>query len=265
MTRDVPWAPTAESVLPRWASALAVVAHPDDESFGLGAVLDALVHSGCTVSVLCLTKGEASTVHGISGDLRALRALELRDAAAVLGLSSAELSDHPDGALERVGSGVLVREVRAAATSTAAEGLVVFDPSGVTGHPDHATATQAALEAATALRLPVLAWTLPRNVAEQLNEELDTDFVGHEPSEIDLTVPVERDRQRTASLAHASQAVPTSVLWRRLELLGDVEHLRWLRPPEDGSRWVSSTPVTAAPTDGASVQVEHRFGERPDI
>ncbi len=112
MTVDVSRASTAGSVLPAWGSALAVVAHPDDESFGLGAVLEALVRSGCAVSVLCLTRGEASTVHGISGDLRGLRAMELRDAARVLGLSSAELSDHPDGALERVDRGVLVREVR---------------------------------------------------------------------------------------------------------------------------------------------------------
>ena len=41
-----------------------------------------------------------------------------------------------------------------------------------------------------------------------------------------------RQRQIVASLAHASQAVPSSVLWRRLELLGDREHLRWLRREE---------------------------------
>ena len=28
--------------LPGWSSVLAVVAHPDDESFGLGAILDSL-------------------------------------------------------------------------------------------------------------------------------------------------------------------------------------------------------------------------------
>lgn len=215
--------------LPGWSSVLAVVAHPDDESFGLGAVLDAFAQSGATVSVLCLTRGEASTVHGVGGDLHALRAVELQRAAVVLGLTSAQLSDHPDGALDQVSHAVLVHEVSEAAERSGAEGLVVFDPSGVTGHPDHQAATSAALEAATQLDLPVLGWTLPRSVADQLNEEFGTGFVGHEPSEVDLTVAVDRDRQRVASLAHASQAVPTSVLWRRLELLGDVEHLRRLR------------------------------------
>jgi N-acetylglucosamine malate deacetylase 2 len=42
-------------------------------------------------------------------------------------------------------------------------------------------------------------------------------------------VPVDRSLQLAAVACHPSQAVPGSVLWRRLELLGDEEHLRWLR------------------------------------
>ena len=265
MTVKVVHAFSEVSALPGWASALAVVAHPDDESFGLGAVLDMFARSGSAVSVLCLTKGEASTVHGISGDLRTLRAMELRDAATVLGLSSAELGDHPDGALGRVDHALLVREVSAMATRVGAEGLVVFDPSGVTGHPDHVAASAVALDAATALDLPVLGWTLPHSIAAQLNEEFDTSFVGHEPSDIDLSVPVERDRQRAASLAHASQAVPTSVLWRRLELLGDVEHLRWLKGSDGGRPGALSMKVTGNMPDVASMRVEYRSGDRFDI
>ena len=251
MAVEVDQSPSSAAVLPAWTSALAVVAHPDDESFALGAVLDALVQSGCHVSVLCLTRGEASTVHGIGGDLWALRAMELRDAAAALGLSAAELSDHPDGELGRVSRSALVHEVREMALRAGAQGLVVFDDSGVTGHSDHIAASEAALDAATELRLPVLGWTLPRSVAEQLNEEFGGTFTGHEPGEVDLTVSVERDKQRMASLAHASQAVPTSVLWRRLELLGDVEHLRWLKRPAESGQPVPAEAigVPAATTD----------------
>jgi hypothetical protein len=54
-------------VLPVWTSVLVVVAHPDDESFGLGAILDAFTAAGATVEVLCLTHGEASTLHGAPG------------------------------------------------------------------------------------------------------------------------------------------------------------------------------------------------------
>lgn len=218
----------AETV-PEWGSVLAVVAHPDDESFGLGAVLDALSTSGSRVSVLCLTHGEASTVHGVSGDLATLRAAELQAAAAALGVASAELRDHPDGSLGAVPRHTLVEDVAQVAEAVGAAGLVVFDPSGITGHPDHVAATAAALDAADALGLPVLGWTLPRATADQLNAEFGAGFTGHDLAAGDLLLAVNRDRQRAACQQHESQAVPTSVLWRRLELLQDIEHLRWLR------------------------------------
>src|SRR5450759_989291 len=68
-------------VLPAWATVLAVVAHPDDESFGLGALLDAFARAGAGVEALCLTHGEASTLHGAPGDLASLRGTELAAAS----------------------------------------------------------------------------------------------------------------------------------------------------------------------------------------
>jgi N-acetylglucosamine malate deacetylase 2 len=208
-----------------------VVAHPDDESFGLGAVLAAFVHTGARAAVLCLTRGEASTVHGVEGDLHRLRARELATAAATLGVATSTLLGYPDGALSGVCRSRLVGDVGDAVRDTGTDGLLVFDPSGVTGHPDHAAATAAALAAADVLDLPVLGWTLLATVAATLNAERGTAFTGHAPADIDLVVPVDRARQRAAIAAHASQAVPTSVLWRRLELLGGTEHLRRLRAP----------------------------------
>jgi hypothetical protein len=92
-------------------------------------------------------------------------------------------------------------------------------------------ATSAGLLAAQMRDLPVLGWTLPETVAAQLNQELGAGFIGHRDHDIDLRVSVDRTRQRLASLAHKSQALPSSVLWRRLELLGDTESLRWLHEP----------------------------------
>ena len=71
--------------LPAWSSVLAVVAHPDDESFGLGAVLSAFIEQGATAAVLCFTRGEASTLGPRTEDLSAIRANELTAAAHVLG------------------------------------------------------------------------------------------------------------------------------------------------------------------------------------
>jgi LmbE family N-acetylglucosaminyl deacetylase len=115
------------------------------------------------------------------------------------------------------------------AERSGAQGLLVFDPAGVTGHPDHRQATAAALAAATQVGLPVLGWTLPAAVADVLNSEYATAFIGHRSADIDLVVRVDRRRQCEAVRHHPSQALPTSVLWRRLELLGPYEYLRRLR------------------------------------
>lgn len=227
----VPSAEPAGGALPGWRRPLVVVAHPDDESFGLGAVLSAFVRDGARVAVVCFTHGEASTLHGVEGDLRELRAGELAEAAHRLGLSQVTLLDEPDGALGVAGSEPLVTAVLREIDRHAADGLVVFDDTGVTGHLDHVAATRAAVAAAEGVGLPVLAWTLPEAVAGVLREEFGAPFAGRDPDGVDLVVPVDRAAQFDAVAAHPSQAVPGSVLWRRLDLLGPVEHLRWLRPP----------------------------------
>lgn len=221
----------AHTQLPPWDSVLAVVAHPDDESFALGGLLAAFAEAGAWVSVLCLTRGEASTLHGVSGDLTELRAEELAAAAAALGLRDVALLAYPDGRLPEVDLDELAAHVVTTARDVGADGLIGFDPTGVTGHPDHTHATAAAIHAADTLDLPVLGWTLPDTVAEQLSAEHGAPFEGHTETEIDLVVTVDRTLQLEAVGSHPSQAVPGSVLWRRLELLGDREHLRWLRRP----------------------------------
>jgi N-acetylglucosamine malate deacetylase 2 len=221
---------TALDALPAWESVVVVVAHPDDESFGLGAVIERFVSSGAAVSVLCFTHGEASTLHGVEGDLATLRAGELAAAAQVLGIESVRLLEYPDGSLDRTSADVLAEDVLALVDERGAQGLLVFDASGVTGHPDHVRATSAAVVAGQRRGLGVLAWTVPDTVAAALAEEYGAGFVGHDASEVDLVIPVGREHQLEAVTCHPSQAVPGSVLWRRLELQGGVEHLRWLRP-----------------------------------
>jgi LmbE family N-acetylglucosaminyl deacetylase len=211
--------------------ALTVVAHPDDESFGLGGVLDLLARRGAEVSVLCFTHGEASTLHGgRTGDLFAVRQAELAAAAGALGVGHTRLLSYPDGALASVALSELVAQVRATTAELVPSHLVAFDESGVTGHPDHAHATAAAVTAGTLLGLPVLGWTVPEVVARSLNEEFGTAFTGRPPEEIDWTVSVDRDRQWRAIAAHVSQSADNPVLRERLRLLGDTEHLLVLRP-----------------------------------
>lgn len=220
--------PAPVDQLPRWRAVTVVIAHPDDESFGLGAVIDAFVRSGATVSVLCFTQGEASTLGADAADLASVRALELADAARALGVVDVDLLDFADGGLDQVDEAELVARIDAHVDEHRPDGLLVFDPSGITGHPDHQAATAAAVRTARQRGLPVLAWSLPATVADELSEETGVRFFGRDEAELDLRITVTRERQREAVSCHPSQAVPGSALWRRLELQGDTEHLTWL-------------------------------------
>jgi LmbE family N-acetylglucosaminyl deacetylase len=172
------------------------------------------------------THGEASTLHGVTGDLHLIRARELSDAGAVLGVGHVELLDYRDGDLAAVSVDELADRVIRVAESVGAAALLAFDHGGITGHPDHERATDAAARAADTLDVPVFAWAIPEEVARLLNEEFGTTFAGRADDELDFTLAVDRSRQLDAVRCHASQSTDNPVLWRRLELLGATEHLR---------------------------------------
>jgi LmbE family N-acetylglucosaminyl deacetylase len=209
---------------------LAVGAHPDDESFGMGAVLAAFAQAETRITVLSFTRGEASTLHDGDGDLASIRAVEFTAAGRVLGVEGSELLAYPDGELAEQSLEELAKCVHDTAELVTADGLLVFDVGGITGHPDHRRATEAALVAADRIRLPVLAWAIPVSVASRLNTEFGTAFVGCSDRDLDIVLRVDRARQRRAIAEHRSQSASNPVLWRRLELLGDREWLRWLQP-----------------------------------
>lgn len=205
-------------------AALAVVAHPDDESFGLGAILAAMTAQGLRVRVLCFTHGEASSLGADVTDLGEVRGREMHRASAELSVNGVRLLDFPDGHLADAAAGVLAAEVRADLGD--ADLIVVFEPGGVTGHPDHQAATAAAELVADQGGLPVLHWGLPSAVADALNTEFDASFTAMEG----VDIRVDRRAQLRAIRCHVSQARNNPVLDRRLQLLGDWERVR-LQPP----------------------------------
>jgi LmbE family N-acetylglucosaminyl deacetylase/uncharacterized protein (DUF302 family) len=207
-------------------------------------VLAELVAAGTRASVVCLTHGEASTLHAAPEDLAVIRSRELREAGAALGLSRVELRHYPDGGLAAVPLAELAGQVRQLIGQERPSHLLVFDPGGVTGHPDHRRATEAALLAARAASLPVLAWALPRAVARRLNAELGTAFTGRDPAELDFTLTVSRRRQRRAIGCHASQSTDNPVLRLRLDLLGDQEYLRFIHRPTQRRNHAMSYGIT---------------------
>lgn len=232
------------TTLPPARHLVAVVAHPDDEAFGLGALLAAYAAAGTRVDVVCLTGGERSSL-GAGGDLAGRRAAELRRAVALLGVQRSLGLAHPDGALAEVAPDRLVAQVREA--SAGADALLAYDRGGVTGHPDHDAATAAAVAVGQLEDRWVWGWALPASVAACLRQRTGVGFVGRDETELDVAVTVDRTQQRAAMACHASQLEGNPVPWRRLALQGPVEHLRVLHRPT--ARAAPAATARAAPTD----------------
>ena len=227
------------SMLPTASSVLVVCAHPDDESFGLGAVLAAFADQGARTAVLCFTRGEASTLHATEGDLATVRSREFVQAAAALGVSRSELLDYPDSYLADQSTSELTAHVVRMVQEVGADLLLTFDEGGITGHHDHERATRVAVIAGTSCGVPVLAWVIADEVASVLNNEFGSKFVGRPEVQLDFRVPIDRALQSEAIACHVSQSGSNPVLRRRFELSGEVEQLRWLTPAKSLSRTTS--------------------------
>jgi LmbE family N-acetylglucosaminyl deacetylase len=129
----------------------AVLAHPDDESFGCAGAL-ALAHDrGATTRLLVVTRGESGSPDGgpdpAVGDLREA---ELICAARAIGLDEVSLLDgYPDGGVADQPFDQLVDEISAWLAHRRPAAVITFGPHGITGHPDHVvvgSATRWAIE-----------------------------------------------------------------------------------------------------------------------
>jgi N-acetylglucosamine malate deacetylase 2 len=117
----------------------AVLAHPDDESFGCAGAL-ALAHDGGdTTRLLVVTRGEAGSADDeadpATGDRREA---ELICAARSIGLDEVSVLDgYADGGVADEPFDRLVDEIAAWLADRRPAAVITFGPHGVTGHPDH--------------------------------------------------------------------------------------------------------------------------------
>ncbi|MHC4937477.1 MAG: PIG-L deacetylase family protein [Planctomycetota bacterium] len=121
---------------------LAVVAHPDDESFLFGGTLAVHARRGDEVSLLCLTDGQAGRTGGLctTRELPAVRREEMHRACAVLGIGVPIMPGLPDSALGEYGEDAGIGLVRGTIEELDAEILLTFGPEGASGHEDHKAA-----------------------------------------------------------------------------------------------------------------------------
>lgn len=91
-----PFEPVDES----WASALAIVAHPDDLEYGAASAIARWTSQGKQVAYALATSGEAGIDALDPEQCGPLREAEERASAAVVGVDSVEFLGYPDGTIE---------------------------------------------------------------------------------------------------------------------------------------------------------------------
>ena len=120
---------------------LLVFPHPDDETYGCGGTILKYVSEGAEVSLLTLTKGEASSqgrklglTPAAMGEKRAAEMRLLRDH---YGLSDLFLLDFPDGRLAALDPRIVEKAVSETIARVRPQVVVSYPPHGVSGFIDH--------------------------------------------------------------------------------------------------------------------------------
>jgi LmbE family N-acetylglucosaminyl deacetylase len=134
---------------------MCILAHPDDESLGMGGSLAKYAAEGVETYLLTATRGERGWL-GQPEDypgaqaLGLLREAELRAAAQVLGLQEVVFLDYPDGELDQAEPGEAIGRIVKHIRRLKPQVVLTFDPYGSYGHPDHIAISQFTMAAVVA-------------------------------------------------------------------------------------------------------------------
>ena len=121
---------------------LAVFAHPDDESMGMGATLAKYSAQGVDTHLVCASRGERGWAGpeeqnpGLEG-LGKIRTKELENAVAVLGMKSLSFLDYLDGDIDQANHTEAINKIVTHIRKIKPQVVVTFSPDGGYGHPDH--------------------------------------------------------------------------------------------------------------------------------
>jgi LmbE family N-acetylglucosaminyl deacetylase len=125
---------------------MVVVAHPDDESLGMGGTIARYASEGVSTILLTATRGERGR-HGASrsslpAELGALREAELLAASRVLGISEVRCLGYCDGALDQADPHEAAALIATHIRRFRPHVILTFGPDGAYGHPDHIAISQ---------------------------------------------------------------------------------------------------------------------------
>lgn len=228
----------AAPIADRGQHLVAVVAHPDDESFGCGSLIAQCTLAGARVTVICATRGEAGQRRAdpvtCAWPIGLVREAEVCQAAIVLGVEevmfldlvdSGFAGDAPDDALISMPVDRLAGRLLEQLTVLRPDVVLTLD--GSDGHRDHVHLRDAVGIAVTGLRHPVrlvhsssarssmVAWAQAMRASEPHREHLGIgdDQLGRPDDELTAidTSDVLSVRER-AIACHFSQASPFDTL-----------------------------------------------------
>jgi len=241
---------------------LAVFAHPDDESLACGGTLARLADAGVRVVLICASRGESGSISDpalvVDGDLGAVRTNELREAAAVLGLSDVIVLSHPDGDLRWDDVPEFHAEIVEAIARYHPDAVITFAEDGLYWHLDHIGVherTYTAVKSFGPSAPPLYYVTMPKGIMRSLVDAAlakggappDSSFWGIEPDAFgDGAVPATfaidvRDwvpRKLDALRCHRTQ-------------MGPGNPIAWI-DNDDARRWLGAEYFRRAPLESSS-------------
>jgi LmbE family N-acetylglucosaminyl deacetylase len=138
---------------------MCILAHPDDESLGMGGSLARYAAEGIETYLVTATRGERGWF-GEEKDYPGLEALgriregELRCASQALGIREAHLLGYVDGDLDQAEGETVIGQIAAHLRKLKPDVVVTFAPEGAYGHPDHIAISQFATAAVVKAAFP---------------------------------------------------------------------------------------------------------------
>lgn len=185
---------------------------------GTGGTIARHVRAGVEVHLLCLTRGGAGwggrPPGRMSDELPEIRTEELGLAAQVLGLSSVELWDYPDGGLPSCNQEEITQRIGEHVQSLRPTVVVGWGTDGVYFHPDHIACGACTDEALTGTGIPVYHFVVNPYAAAGYRRLIS--LSGHDPMAMKLCIwertsamvrcnADEMDVKRRAIACHVSQ------------------------------------------------------------
>jgi LmbE family N-acetylglucosaminyl deacetylase len=121
---------------------LAVFAHPDDESMGMGGTLAKYSAEGVETYLVCASRGERGWFGPKDQNpglerLGQLRTKELEEAVKALGMKGLYFLDYLDGDIDQAPHAEIIRKIVTHIRRIQPQVVVTFPPDGGYGHPDH--------------------------------------------------------------------------------------------------------------------------------